>query len=101
MLLASFNSTRSNSRCFIYGKPNNAAGVNIPGFTRDGTSLESTTNYSRSSIWITVAHSGTSIYPGTSLRTCCPVLGDDLASGTPTTAAVSPLQIACLSVVGE
>ncbi|MEQ2311843.1 hypothetical protein AMECASPLE_024679 [Ameca splendens] len=42
----------------------------LPAITRDGTSLESTTTYSRSSIWITVAFSGTSVYPGPSSRTC-------------------------------
>ncbi|MED6245818.1 hypothetical protein ATANTOWER_008618 [Ataeniobius toweri] len=66
-------------------KPNKATSVAIPGFSRDGTSLESTTTYSRGSIWITVAFSGTSVYPGTSLRPCCPALGDESASGTPST----------------
>ncbi|MEQ2248595.1 hypothetical protein ILYODFUR_020635 [Ilyodon furcidens] len=64
-LLAGFNSTWSESRCFIYGKPNHSAGIKDPGFTRDGTSLESTTTYSRSSIWIMVAFSGTSIFSRT------------------------------------
>ncbi|MEQ2242550.1 hypothetical protein ILYODFUR_036952 [Ilyodon furcidens] len=100
LLLAGFNSTWSESQYFIYGKLNNAAGVDVSGFIRDGTSLESTITYSRSSVWITVAFSSISVYPGPSLRTCCPALGES-ASGTPTTGAVSPLQNACLSVFGE
>ncbi|KAK5613499.1 hypothetical protein CRENBAI_020922 [Crenichthys baileyi] len=85
----------------IYGKPNSGAAVNIFGFTgipRDGTSLESTNTYSRSSIWMTVAFSCTSAYPGPSLRTCCSASGDESVSGTATTGAVSPLQNACPSV---
>ncbi|MEQ2282985.1 hypothetical protein AMECASPLE_006448, partial [Ameca splendens] len=80
--LASFNLTWSESQSFIYGKPNNAAGVEVPGFTRDGTSLESTATYSSSSVRIMVTFSCTSVYPGPSLRTCCPTLGDESASGT-------------------
>ncbi|MED6281359.1 hypothetical protein CHARACLAT_020555 [Characodon lateralis] len=40
----------------------------------------------------------TSVYAGPSLRTSCPALGDESASGTPTTGAISPLQNACPSV---
>ncbi|MED6259650.1 hypothetical protein ATANTOWER_027220 [Ataeniobius toweri] len=57
-------------------------------------SLRSTITYSKSCVWMTVA-SGTSIYPGPNLRTCCPTLEDESASGTPTTGIVSSLQNAC------
>ncbi|MEQ2280358.1 hypothetical protein AMECASPLE_018872, partial [Ameca splendens] len=68
--------------------PKNAADVNVPGFTRffrDGNSSEITTTYSRSCVWMTVDFSGTSVYPGPSSKICCPALGDESASGTPTT----------------
>ncbi|MEQ2293467.1 hypothetical protein AMECASPLE_033725 [Ameca splendens] len=109
LLLVGFNSTwrtwilQSESRRFIYGKLNNAAVIDVSGFTkfsRDGTSLESTTTYSRSSVWMMVAFSGTSIYPGPSLTTCCSTLGDESDSRTPT-GAVSPLQNACPSIFGK
>ncbi|MEQ2303770.1 hypothetical protein AMECASPLE_020272, partial [Ameca splendens] len=72
-------------------EPKNAADVDVPGFTRffrDGNSSESTTTYSRSCVWMTVDFSGTSVYPGPSSKICCPALGDESASGTPTTGAV-------------
>ncbi|KAK5610128.1 hypothetical protein CRENBAI_011040 [Crenichthys baileyi] len=47
-----------------------------------------------------VDFSSTSVYPGPSSKICCPVLGDESASGTPTTGAVSPLLNACPSVFG-
>ncbi|MEQ2310269.1 hypothetical protein AMECASPLE_007121, partial [Ameca splendens] len=79
----------SHSNCgFDYVEPKNAAGVNVPGFTRffrDGNSSEITTTYSRSCVWMTVDFSGTSVYPGPSSKICCPTLGDESASGTPTT----------------
>ncbi|MEQ2242615.1 hypothetical protein ILYODFUR_037697 [Ilyodon furcidens] len=78
----------------MYGKPNNGFVIDAPGFTRfsrDGTNLESTTTYSRSCVWMTVSVSGTSLYSGPSLRVFCPALGDESASGTPTTGAVSLL----------
>ncbi|KAK5615508.1 hypothetical protein CRENBAI_026428 [Crenichthys baileyi] len=81
-------------------RSNNAASVTIPGFTRysrDGASLECTTTFSRSSIWMTFAFSGTSVYPGPSLRTCCPALGDESASGTPTAGAADRLPT-CLRI---
>ncbi|MED6293285.1 hypothetical protein CHARACLAT_009106 [Characodon lateralis] len=89
---------------FTCGEPKNAADVNVPGFTRffrDGNSSEITTTYSRNCVKMTVDFSGTSIYPGPSSKICCPALGDELASGTPTTGAVSPLLNACPSVFGE
>ncbi|MED6256158.1 hypothetical protein ATANTOWER_020896 [Ataeniobius toweri] len=85
-------------------EPKNADNVNVPGFTRffrDRNSSEITTTYSRSCVWMTVDFSGTSIYPGPSSKICCPALGDESASGTPTTGAVSPLLNACPSVFGE
>ncbi|KAK5606149.1 hypothetical protein CRENBAI_026304 [Crenichthys baileyi] len=45
-----------------------------------------------------VDFSGTSVYPGPSSKICCPALGDESASRTPTTGAVSPLLNACPSV---
>ncbi|KAK5618704.1 hypothetical protein CRENBAI_013498 [Crenichthys baileyi] len=78
--------------------------ADVSGFTRffrDETSLESTTTYSRSCVLMTVAFSGTSIYPKPSLRTCCPALGDESAFGTRTAGAVSLLQNACPSVFNE
>ncbi|KAK5623077.1 hypothetical protein CRENBAI_020388, partial [Crenichthys baileyi] len=60
--------------------------------------LESTTTYSRSCVWMTFNFSGTSVYPGPSSKICCPALGDESASGAPTTGAISPLLNACPSV---
>ncbi|MED6280911.1 ATP-dependent RNA helicase A [Characodon lateralis] len=71
------------------------------GFFRDGNSWEINTTYSRSCVWMTVDFSGTSVYPGPSSKICCPALGDELASRTPTTGAVSPLLNACPSVFGK
>ncbi|MEQ2249464.1 hypothetical protein ILYODFUR_029530 [Ilyodon furcidens] len=85
-------------------KTKNAAVIGVSGFTkfsRDETSLESTTNYSRSSAWMMVTFSGIFAYLGPSLRTSCSALGDISAPGTPTPGAVSPLQNACPSVFGE
>ncbi|MED6269437.1 hypothetical protein CHARACLAT_033151 [Characodon lateralis] len=89
---------------FTCGGPKKAADVDVPGFTRffrDGNSSESTTTYSRSCVCMTIDFSGTSVYPGPSSKICCPVLGDESASGTPTTGAVSLLLNACPSVFGE
>ncbi|MEQ2279839.1 hypothetical protein AMECASPLE_013350, partial [Ameca splendens] len=72
------------SRWFIYGKLNNAAGFDVSGFirfSRDRTSLESTTIYSRSYVWMMDAFSSTSVYPGPSFRTSCPMLGTNQPPG--------------------
>ncbi|MEQ2285242.1 hypothetical protein AMECASPLE_029795 [Ameca splendens] len=83
-------------------KSNNS--VDVSGFTRfsrDGTSLQCPTTYSRSCVCMMVAFSDTSVYAGPSLRTGYPALGDESASGTTTTGAISPLQNACPSVFGK
>ncbi|KAK5611945.1 hypothetical protein CRENBAI_006305 [Crenichthys baileyi] len=45
-------------------------------FFRDGNSSESTTTYSRSSVWMMVDFSGTSVYPGT------PTTGDRIEASS-------------------
>ncbi|MED6243059.1 hypothetical protein ATANTOWER_014316 [Ataeniobius toweri] len=50
---------------------------------------------------MTVDFSDTSVYPGPSSKICCPALGDESASGTPTTGTISPLLNACPSVFSD